>query len=224
MPRPATANPGRPAGWLEFEQAARGLVSRPTGWSLSTDIASFAENVDLGVLAADLAGCGVADDIIRALMNQLAAVAPLGPAARPVRGGATGHVLSEHRRRRAARPGVGFVRMQDDIRMFGDSPEDLARAFAALEHELWSRRLMLPGGKTKLAGARQFVADFLPRGLTPRETFDAALAAGEPAERDLRFGLARLGAAEDPYAVDWLLASCPGTPRWPRPPGTIWAC
>ncbi|MEY9905040.1 acyl-CoA synthetase (AMP-forming)/AMP-acid ligase II [Catenulispora sp. MAP12-49] len=203
----ATGVSGR--GWLDFEKAARALA-REARWGITTDVAAFGQNVDLGVLAADLAGCGVAEDIIRALMNQLAAVAPWGlphdQSAAALLGTfylSTGDAVLRDL-------GVGFVRMQDDIRMFGDSPEDLARAFAALERELWSRRLVLPGGKTKLAGARQIVADFLPRGLSPRETFDAALAAGEPAVRDLRFALARLGAAEDPYAVDWLLAELPG--------------
>lgn len=196
-------------GWLNFEKAARGLA-RDAQWGITTDVAAFGQNADLGVLAADLAAAGVAADLVAALSVQLAAIGPWGLPHDQSAAALLGTFYLSPGDTVLRDLGIGFVRMQDDIRMFGDSPEDLAGAFAALERELRGRRLVLATGKTKLAGARQIVADFQPRGLSPRDTFDAAVAAADPAVRDLRFALARLGAAEDPHAMDWLLRELPG--------------
>jgi long-chain acyl-CoA synthetase len=205
-------------GWLDFERAARKLArGHDPAWGIVTDVASFGESVDLGLLAADLRTVGVEPGLVTELTDLLRQLGdgagfrglPHNQSWAALLGGfylRTGDAVLR-------RLGISFVRMQDDILMFDSSPARLSRAFAALERELRSRRLILSTAKTALRPAAAIVSQFVPRGRSPREAFDAAMAApGDTFTREVRFALARLAAMADGYAADWVLDRLPDFP------------
>jgi long-chain acyl-CoA synthetase len=209
--------------WLDFEQAARELGRETAGgWAVTTDIASFFQSVDTGVLADDLKSAGAPADIVADLTNFLDTLCgstgvwglPHDQNASSTLGSLylapADAVLRQH--------GIGFVRLQDDIRMAGPSPQLLTRAVAELEREIGRRRLALSSGKTALLPGREMLAGFVRRGLTAREQFDlTALAEASVADpagraREIRFALVRLAGNEDGYAVDWVLENLASAP------------
>jgi long-chain acyl-CoA synthetase len=208
---PGSQDPGGGQGWLDFERAARKLArAHDPAWGVCADVASFGESVDLSVLADDLLGCGVPADLVADLTGLLRQLGhnggfwglPHGQSSSALLGSFYLHAGDAVLRRL----GISFVRMQDDILMFGASPARLSYAVAALERELRRRRLVLSAGKTALLPAGAITAQFVPRGRSPREAFTAAIAPdGGSAVRLVRFALARLAAAADDYAASWAI-------------------
>jgi hypothetical protein len=216
--------------WRRMQVEGRRLhVEEHYGFMLSTDVVSYFEYVDLGILSRDLHSLrDVNEDHLRLLSTFLNDIErsseiwglPQGPQASFILGNfylqPVDRVLELH-------PVVG-LRFQDDIKVFANDESTLRRVLRDVGRVMRGRRLNVSVAKTKIlegdevldhvedatkdaiaygiqVGGVQSVVDDL------RALFDAAVTQDPVNSRDIRFSVYRLSLADDGYAIPWILAN-----------------
>ncbi|MFH8617937.1 RNA-directed DNA polymerase [Streptomyces sp. NPDC017979] len=133
--------------WLEWRNQARKILEQDPQIAMArTDIASFYENIDIGILNADLAQVGINDPLISQLHSFLyrfqqqshAWGLPQGSSA----SGALSNIYLIPYDEQIRKFGVRHVRYSDDTYIFGQSWEQLRSALTGANQALRARRLV----------------------------------------------------------------------------------
>lgn len=120
------------------------------------------------------------------------------------------------------------LRFQDDLKIFGDSPQSLRRALRDINRIMRGRHLNISVRKTKLLSGEEILDEFedsekdaIQYGLilgdpgvpnAVRALFDRAVSEDPVNARDLRFAVHRLQKLDDPHAAPWVLDHLPEVP------------
>jgi hypothetical protein len=214
--------------WRRMQVEGRRLhVEERYGFMLSTDVVSYFEYIDLGILSRDLHSLrDVEAEHLRLLSTFLNDIErsseiwglPQGPQASFILGNfylqPVDRVLELH-------PAVG-VRFQDDIKVFANDESTLRRVLRDISRVMRGRRLNVSVAKTKIlegdevldhvedatkdtiaygiqiSGVKSVVDDL-------RALFDAAVSEDPVNSRDIRFSVYRMSLADDAYAIPWIL-------------------
>ena len=214
--------------WLTFQERGRDLYKTQSfEYLLSTDVVSYFEYIDIGILASDLKSLPEVKhdvvDLLSLILNGFQRSShvwglPQGIRASSILGNLYMLPLDRALERE---PDVEYLRYQDDIKVFSDASYKLRRALQRMNRALRGRHLNLSVHKTKMVEGPAILDEFedlrkdaIQYGLrisTPgvkddlRRLFDDAVAQSPPATRDIRFAIYRLAQLEDPHAVPWIL-------------------
>ena len=220
--------------WIAFQAAGRALyVEDELGFMLSTDVSSYFEYVELGILINDLRALPGIDyqalNLLSSILNEFVRSSdvwglPQGPEASAILGN---FYLLPLDRELHQHP-VKFVRYQDDIKILADNKAVLRVALQHAIRILRGRHLNVSVQKTKMLEGPQILDEFedtrkdaiqygikigssdAPAQL--RALFEDATAVTPVKARDIRFAVYRLGKVEDDCAVAWILDHLPEVP------------
>jgi hypothetical protein len=213
--------------WLRFQKAGRDLYTvSDYAYALTTDVASYFEYIQVETLIRDLKRLpGVQEshvNLLSRLLNELERSTdgwglPQGPEASAILGN---FYLLPVDQALSMQP-VRYLRFQDDLKVFADSPAKLRLALRDVIRTLRHRRLNLSVHKTKMLVGDEILTAFeddrktaIQYGLNIgdeaaiddlRLLFDDAVEAKPRRDRDIRFSVYRLEDKHDPHAVGWIL-------------------
>jgi len=214
--------------WVDFQNRGRDLY-KDSGYEylLSTDVVSYFEYVEIGILVSDLKGLPGVDhavvDLLSTILNTFQRTShtwglPQGMRASSILGNFYMLPLDRTLERET---NVKYIRYQDDIKVFSTKPSHLRRALQRMNRALRGRHLNLSVHKTKMLEGSAILEEFedtrkdaIQYGLkiqapgAPeelRKLFDDAVAEVPPVARDVKFAIYRLAQLEDDHAVPWIL-------------------
>lgn len=221
--------------WVRLQDLGRAHHRRSPGLYLAkTDISSFYEHVDVRILKAQLLQILGPRREIKLLVTFLRDFAERNQVAGLPQGSDASGVLANvyllpvdlHLRDRKCT----FLRYSDDIWLFGPDWDSLRGELIGVTRVLRGIRLHLANAKTSIVSGADVMQEFeqaeknaISYGLQVRapgaikevrELFDRAVQESEAVlARDVRFTLPRLGKAQDPHAVPWLLRHLSAVPH-----------
>lgn len=212
--------------WLAFEKAGLELYTKHKYSSLlSTDVSSYFEYIDLGMLLKELEMLPAVDETHRKLLSRMLNEIQRNsevwglPQANPPSSILGNYYLLPADRILQKHP-VVFLRFQDDIKVFANNATSLRVALAELISVLRQRRLNLASQKTKIVEDDDIIEEFEdmrkrsieynleidePAALVElRDLFDQAVS-GDITSRDVRYAVYRLQKHGDNHAIPWVL-------------------
>lgn len=214
--------------WVKFQEAGRDLYAEyDFAYLLSTDVTSYFEYVDLRTLLQDLRAVGGVNDqsveLLSRFLNHIEGSSNVWGIPQGVQGSAVlGNLYLLPVDRVLIQHGLNFLRFQDDLKVFADSPEALRVALRDMTAVLRSRRLNLSVHKTKLLAGPDILDEFedqrktaIQYGITTGSgdslpqlisLFDDAVSQSPPNSRDVRFSVHRLAQLNSSHAVPWILS------------------
>ncbi|MEU3654839.1 RNA-directed DNA polymerase [Streptomyces sp. NPDC032161] len=212
--------------WLAMRKRARELLtSDATLMMARTDISAFYENIDIGILKADLLQAGVENSLVEQVNSFLEGFQHQSEAWGLPQGSSASGVLAniyllpfdEYVRQ----SGIRHVRYSDDTYLFGSNWESLRSSLAGANQALRARRLTPAARKTEIlsrAKAMDYLDDaerdliaYLHSLGNPQakqllnKLFRNATSKKPPEERDVKFSLTRFRYRQDATAVEWAL-------------------
>lgn len=145
---------GRFSGWTSFRETTLARVNSSSDYVVFTDISAFYENIALSLLASDLRGIGVQDEVVALLGECLNRWGTLGRGI--PQGISASDILAKlylnavDLNLRAT--GIVHLRYVDDIRVIAASQAAGKQAVVSLADLLRRRGLNLQSAKTKILG------------------------------------------------------------------------
>jgi hypothetical protein len=212
--------------WVQMQKDARSYHLRNVRHQLAqTDISSFFEHIDIGILVDDLRHLNVSTWTVDALEAFLTAFNNLSNAWGIPQGSDMSGILanlylasldSDFRR-----SGYRHFRYSDDIYIFGRDWTTLRSALINANKSLRHRHLNLAGSKTKIIRSADILGHLedrekdaikygieigAPRAVAEvRDLFDRAVVDDPVTVRDIKFSLTNLAKLRDDYAVSWVV-------------------
>jgi hypothetical protein len=229
--------------WTLFQAKGRELYERyDSAFMLSTDVSSYFEYVEIALLIRELKALGVANglaDCLSGFLNGLVRISPVwGLPQGPEASSTLGNLYLQPVDALIGQYGAEFIRYQDDIKIFSNSPDHLRVVLRNVLGVLRGRHLNLSLHKTKLLQGPEILHEFedtrkdaitysfalanedhpLLDQLRPstvddlRRLFDEAVSSDSIDVRDVKFTVYRLSLLGDSHAVKWILDHLPEVP------------
>ena len=221
--------------WVRFQEAGLAIYEELTSpHMLVTDISSYFEYVDTGILIQALKALGgLREDqlnLLSYLLNTLSKSSPVWglPQTDMDASSILGNFYLLSVDRMLGMHPVKFIRYQDDIRVFADSAPPFSRALRDVIAVLRGLHLNVATHKTKILVGEEILDEFedarksaISYGLRIgdptaaeelRKLFDSATATRPVSARDVKFAVYRLSELHDPHGVPWILANLAEVP------------
>ncbi|MCH6162616.1 RNA-directed DNA polymerase [Streptomyces marispadix] len=212
--------------WKRMRKKARDFLTRDKNLLMArTDIVSFYEHIDTGVLAMDLTAAGVSDEVVGQLQSFLEGFErqchtwglPQGSAASGILANAyllpVDNFIQQF--------DTQFLRYSDDIYIFDSNEERLRSILLQVNRAFRTRRLNMSAAKTTIftRNAAERYLDDMQKDLIMydlglgkrsaledlRHLFHSAVNETPANERDIKFSLPPLGRKNDDFAFPWAI-------------------
>jgi len=203
--------------WVAWSVAVNGAGSIEGSWIVKTDLASYFDTVNLGLLDAELASIGT-PSLTRArlggMLEAWATVPGTGLIQGPNASRALGNLYLAPVDTAMQGNKFSYFRYMDDIRIIASSRRQAVEALRLLERECHARGLVLSPSKTEVLPFADHTSDALERDRRDAAYFlkigrvsqarsslhkimEAALREREPSKTNVKFGLWRLSQVRD---------------------------
>ena len=183
--------------WKQYDAESLERLNEGVSYVVTTDIAGYYENIDIGILMSDLRDSGVPEEIISQLHKCLSRWSQsLIPGRGIPQGFGASDVLGKLYLAAVDRwlIDLGYLhyRYVDDYRIFCGSRPEAKRALADLSHALRSRGLVLQSAKSTVHRADQ-----------ARDTIEMVERILQPIRKQYKSQIAEVFGAQDPYFPIW---------------------